>query len=130
MNGIRALLPWVGRWLMAVAAIHFVFGIVVFFEPLGQLLRQGWLGGLETEPLWAAVAWFMLFSAPLLLAGLAVRTLERASLPLPAAMGWVLLSLAAVGVAFMPASGFYLLVPPALAILHAARPGRGQRIGA
>jgi len=50
--------------------------------------------------------------------GLAVAELERSSPnQLPKAVGWSLLALAIVGVALMPASGFWLVFPPAVAAL-------------
>ena len=65
-----------------------------------------------------AVAWFVLFGIVLFICGLAVPALGRStSIPLPRSLGWILLALVALGLAFMPASGFWLAIPPAVAIV-------------
>jgi fumarate reductase subunit C len=106
---------------MAVSVIHFVFGLLVFRHQLAQIAQMGWLGGVARDPTLAAVTWFMLFSAPLVAAGITTNALERQGAALPRALAWWLLGTAALGVALMPASGFYLVLPPALAILIRAR---------
>lgn len=53
----------------------------------------------------------------LFICGLAVSALEQARDTLPGALGWSLLVLALLGVLLMPASGFWLAFPPALAVL-------------
>jgi hypothetical protein len=113
--------PWIGRWLMAVSVIHCAFGVFVFRQHLLQIAQTGWLGGVGRDAMLSAATWFMLFSAPLMLAGLAIHTLERQGAGLPRALAWWLLGTAAIGVALMPASGFYLVLPPAIAILLRAR---------
>ncbi len=113
--------PWIGRWLMAVSVIHFVFGLLVFRHQTAQIAQVGWGGGVARDPMLGAVTWFMLFSAPLMGAGITTHALERHGAPLPRTLAWWLLGTAALGVALMPASGFYLVVPPALAILLRAR---------
>jgi hypothetical protein len=109
--------PWLGRWLIVVAIIHTLFGLVVFHPSLRQIAHTGWWGGIQSDPMLSAVTWFMLFGLPMLLAGIALHAVERAKAAIPVAIAWWLLAGAALGVALMPASGFYLLVPPALALL-------------
>jgi hypothetical protein len=106
---------------MAVSAIHFAFGLWAFRGPLQHIVQSGWLGGIERDATLAAVTWFMLFSPPLWMAGQAIHALERQRAPLPVSLAWWLLGTAALGVALMPASGFYLVLPPAAAILLRAR---------
>jgi Family of unknown function (DUF6463) len=106
---------------MAVSAIHFAFGLLVFPDHLQQLARAGWLGGVERDAMLGAVTWFMLFSPPLMVGGIAIHAIERQGAALPRALAWWLLGSGAVGVALMPASGFYLLLPPAIAIARRAR---------
>lgn len=114
-------LPWIGRWLMAVSVIHFTFGLLVFPDQLVRIARSGWLGGLEHDPMLAAVTWFMLFSPPLMMAGIAIHAIERQGLLLPRALAWWLLGTVAIGIALMPVSGFYLVLPAAFAILSRAQ---------
>jgi hypothetical protein len=106
---------------MAVSAIHFAFGLLVFRHQLQHIAQAGWLGGVGRDPMHGAVTWFMLFSPPLMMTGLAIHSLERQGAALPPALAWWLLGTAALGVALMPASGFYLVLPPAIAILFRAR---------
>jgi Family of unknown function (DUF6463) len=106
---------------MAVSVIHGAFGAWVFREPLLHIAQIGWLGGVARDALLSAVTWFMLFSLPMMVAGLAIHALERQGAALPRSLAWWLLGTAALGVALMPASGFYLVVPPAIAILLRAR---------
>jgi hypothetical protein len=106
---------------MAVAVIHCAFGVFVFRQHLLHIAQTGWLGGVEGDAMLSAVTWFMLFSPPLMVAGLAVHAMERQGAALPRALAWWLLGTAAIGVALMPASGFYLVLPPAIAILLRAR---------
>jgi len=114
--------PWMGRWLLAVAALHTLFGLLVFAGPLRQLLRLGLFDAVGTDPLMAAVTWFLLFGAPLALLGQALTLLERqAAVVDPASLrplGWGLLGLGTLGIVLMPASGFWLLLPVVWALLR------------
>ena len=65
-----------------------------------------------------AVVWSVLFGLVVFITGLAVSALERSSSGvLPKSLGWSMLALATFGVALMPASGFWLAFPPAIAVL-------------
>jgi hypothetical protein len=65
-----------------------------------------------------AVVWFVLFGSLLFVCGLAIVHLEKASSkPVPRSIGWCLLAITIVGVTLMPASGFWLVFPPAIAVL-------------
>lgn len=110
--------PWIGRWLIVVAIVHTVFGLLVFRSPLQQIAQTGWWGGITSDPMLSAVTWFMLFGFPLLVAGIALHAVERTSAAIPVAIAWWLLAGTALGVALMPTSGFYLLLPPALVLLR------------
>lgn len=110
---------WAGPWLMAVAALHTAFAAVVFAKPLGQIAAHGVWNGIDQDPVRRAAVWFVLFGAVLALLGGAVAGLERAGTPGQPALrplGWGLLALALLGIVLMPASGFWLALPPALAL--------------
>jgi Family of unknown function (DUF6463) len=115
---------WLGRWLMAVAAAHTGFALVVFPRQLLDIALNGFWGGVVRDPSLAAVTWFVLFGALLLIVGLALSTMEKKALPIPLSIGWLLLGLTVLGIALMPRSGFYLVLVPAMAIL--ARRPRGH----
>ena len=109
---------WVGRWLIGVLAIHTVFAVAIFGEVLASIVKRGVFNTVGTDPMTGAVVWFVLFGAMLFVCGLAVAELEKSSLSrLPKSIGWGLLAMAVVGITLMPASGFWLLFPPAIAVL-------------
>ncbi len=116
---------WKGLWLLGVAAVHTVFGVVVFQPQLQEIARRGVFDSVGTDPMLGAVTWFVLFGALFALLGWAVLLVERhaALAPVPLrALGVGLLALTALGIVLMPASGFWLVLPPALALC--LRPGR------
>ena len=116
---------WKGLWLLAVAAIHTVFAVVVFLPQLEEILRRGVIDSVGADPMVGAVAWFVLFGAVLALLGLAVLLVERHTAAAPfslRSLGLGVLALALLGIALMPASGFWLVLPPALALCWG--PGR------
>lgn len=108
---------WIGRWLVGVSIIHTMFALVVFHEVLTSLIQRGVFNTVGNDPMAGAVVWFVLFGVVLFICGLAVSALEQSSSALPRSIGWSLLTLVALGVVLMPASGFWLAIPPALAIL-------------
>ena len=114
---------WIGHWLMLVAAIHTVFGLVVFNADLSAMASQGFLNTVGEDTRRAAVAFFMLFGFLLAVLALATTALERSGQPaLLRRVGWSLLLLCAVAVLLMPASGFWLVVPALWALLRKPTP--------
>lgn len=116
---------WKGGWLLTVAAIHTVFAAVVFLPQLEEIVRRGVIDSVGSDPMVGAVAWFVLFGVVLALLGWAVLLVERHMAPAPGALrplGLGVLALALLGIALMPASGFWLVLPPALALCWG--PGR------
>ena len=108
---------WIGRWLIAVSAAHTLFAIFVFHSTLSSIIERGVFNTIGNDPMTGAVVWFVLFGVVLFICGLAVSALEKSSPnPLPTSLGWSLLALSILGVVLMPASGFWLVLPPALAI--------------
>jgi len=109
---------WIGRWLIAVSAIHTLFAIVMFHSVLSSIVQRGVFNTVGNDPMAGAVVWFVLFGVVLFICGLAVSALEQSSPNrLPTSLGWSLLALSILGVVLMPASGFWLAFPPALVIL-------------
>jgi len=113
---------WKGRWLIAVSVIHAVVAIAVFGKIYGSILNQGVFNTVGTDPMTGLAVWFALFGAMLFVCGLTVNEFEKViSGPLPRSIGWGLVSVIAIGVTLMPASGFWLAIPPAISILRAKR---------
>ena len=103
---------------MGVAVIHTGFAVVAFGGVLREIAARGVFDTVGSDPMVGAVAWFVLFGAVLFVCGLAVATLDRVTGgELPKPLGWSLLALATTGVVLMPASGFWLAFPPAIAVL-------------
>jgi hypothetical protein len=95
---------------------------VAFNKQLISVVQKGVFNAVLGDAMTALAAWFVLFGGALFICGLAVDALEQSSTDqLPKSLGWSLLALTVVGVCLMPASGFWLAFPPALAIL-ARRP--------
>ena len=109
---------WNGPWLMGVAVIHTGFAIAMFGGVLRGVVARGVFDSVGADPMVGAVVWFVLFGVMVFVCGLAVAALDRATGgELPRPLGWSLLALASLGVVLMPASGFWLAFPPAIAIL-------------
>ena len=114
---------WIGHWLMLVAAIHTVFGLVVFNADLSAMANQGFLNTVGEDTRRAAVVFFMLFGFLLAVLAQATTALERSGQQaLLRRVGWSLLLLCAVSVLLMPASGFWLVVPALWALLRKPTP--------
>lgn len=109
---------WIGYWLMGVAALHTAFAGLVFAKVLLTIVQRGVFNSVGDDPLMGAVTWFVLFGLCLALLALAVTALERSGqAQVLRKLGLGLLLLCALGVVLMPASGFWLAIPPALAML-------------
>ena len=114
---------WMGLWLMTVAILHTLFGLVTFRAQWAQLLSAGLFDAVAGDVARGKAVWFVLCGIALLLFGLAVDALEKVAAPMPAAVGAGMLALTLVGILLMPASGFWLLFPPAIAALVKRRRG-------
>ena len=109
---------WIGRWLVAVSILHVIFAVFVFRKVLAPVVQRGLVNAVGTEPLTSLAVWFVLFGVMLFICGLSIDALERASSNhVPKFIGWCLLALGVLGAALMPVSGFWLVFPPAIAVL-------------
>lgn len=108
---------WISRWVLGVAFLHTLFAFVVLGPHMLAMLREGLFNTVKTDPTAGVTAWFFLFGILLVLLALPLQTLEKAGMALPKGFGWGLFGLAVLGVVLMPDSGFWLVFPPALAIM-------------
>jgi Family of unknown function (DUF6463) len=108
---------WIGRWLIGVSILHTLFAIVVFHKTLLLIVQRGVFNVVGTDPMIAAVVWFVLCGAAMFVGGLAISALERATGTVPKSIGWCLLGYTLIGLTLMPASGFWLILPAAIAVL-------------
>ena len=114
---------WVGHWLMLVAALHTLFGLVVFHADLLAMAQLGFLNTVGQDPQRAAVAFFMLFGFLLAVLAQAITALERSGQhAMLRRVGWSLLLLCAMALLLMPASGFWLAGPAVWALLRKPAP--------
>ena len=112
-----------GTLLMATGVLHCVAILLFGLEPLLALLQSGFVGQVEAVPLQMAVFWSSCFGAMLLVCGGLMRDVERRGHRLPGWLGWAVILLAVVGIAGIPASGFWLVLPLGARIVLQARGG-------
>ncbi|MCH8619705.1 DUF6463 family protein [Undibacterium sp. TS12] len=109
---------WIGYSLLSIAILHTVYAFVFFGGIYTILLRQGLFDTVNQDALKGAAVWFLLFGVLLALLGIAVHALEKSPYFHGArALGAGIFALSLLGVILMPASGFWLAFPPALALL-------------
>lgn len=108
---------WKGRWIIGVSLLHLLFVFVAFGKVIRSMAQHGLVRSV-TNTTTTAVAWILLFGAILLILGLAVDSIERnASGVVPKPIGLGLFVVTVLAVVLMPASGAWLIFPPAIAIL-------------
>lgn len=108
---------WIGRWLMVVAVLHTALAFVMFKEQWVELAQAGVIDTVTATPMRGKAVWFGLFGLLLFLFGAVVDALERTGRAMPTGVAVGLLLLGLLGGALMPRSGFWLVLPPALAAL-------------
>lgn len=115
---------WIGRWLMGVAILHTLFAFMMFGKVLTGVVQRGIFNAVGSDAVVGTVVWFVLFGGLLFICGLTVAVLEKVSTSLPKSLGWGLMGLGTLGAVLMPASGFWLVFPPAIAVLMRKVPER------
>ncbi|HYF62172.1 MAG TPA: DUF6463 family protein [Herpetosiphonaceae bacterium] len=119
-----ALRKHVGTMLLATGMLHTAVGLWHYRQPLLAILGAGRWMSVTGDSGREAAFWFILFGVVLMMFGQFVRWALRHAGTLPASLGWSLLALGLLGVAFMPDSGFWLVLPQAwLALAIARGPG-------
>lgn len=108
---------WLGRWILAVGVLHALLGFGIYIDSVIAVVREGFWdtvnNTVEGRPL---AFWFIAAGFLVALVGALTSWIEARMEP-PRFLGWTLLAFAAVGIVMMPFSGFWLLLPPALAIV-------------
>ncbi|TAJ80096.1 MAG: molecular chaperone GroEL [Gallionellaceae bacterium] len=110
---------WIGRWLMGVSIIHTLLSTFVFAKVFQSIFQRGLFDTVGVDSSVGIAVWCALFGVALFICGLAISVLEQTSPggALPKSLGLALFTLSTIGVVLMPASGFWLAFPPAIAIL-------------
>lgn len=112
LGGSKAMRAWIGKSILIIAAIHTIFGLVVFRSTIAKLFDEGLLNTVNGQPDREFAFWFIacgFFWFPL---GWLIDRFEKLSIELPRFFGYALLILGVLAVAIMPASGWWLLFIP------------------
>ncbi|MBC3921047.1 hypothetical protein H8L32_26530 [Undibacterium sp. CY18W] len=117
---------WIGRYLMAVAALHTIVAILIYGPVFMGMLERGIFNTVNRDPLRSAAIWFLLFGGPLLLLGMNIHNMERKQdFTEAGTMGLGILICCLFGIVLMPVSGFWLAMPAAIALIN-RRSNQGQ----
>ncbi len=110
---------WIGRFIIAISVIHTAFALLIFSNILHLILADGVFNTIGEDPMRGAVAWFVIAGFFMAVIGIAVDILEQAEMRTALRqIGWSLLAVSALGAALMPASGFWLLIVAAIAMIR------------
>jgi Family of unknown function (DUF6463) len=110
---------WIGYWLLAVTVLHTVYAGFRFGPVYTDIAQRGVINTVGRDPLTGAAVWFALFGAGMALIAMAIIPLERSQQHAALRpLGLGLLLLCALGIALMPASGFWLGLPAAIGMLR------------
>ncbi|MBT3315030.1 MAG: molecular chaperone GroEL [Anaerolineae bacterium] len=113
---------WIGRWMIGTATIHTVFAFVVYAEVWIKIISAGIFDTVGVDPKIGAPALFLLWGLLYYVLGFTIDALEKKEFtPLPKSLGWGLLFNGIIAVVLMPESGFWLLFPPAIAVIRSNR---------
>ena len=112
---------WIGRWLIGVAILHTVVGVIMGQGALATLWRRGVINSVGADAMTGVFVWFFFCGAVLALLGMALDKLEKSGgFDGARALGIGLALLSLAGVVLMPVSGFWLMFPPAIALMRRA----------
>lgn len=108
---------WAGRAILAIAVLHTLFGLFTFSPAWSEMAQSGVWNSVTTAERAAAV-WFGLTGLFMVPAGIAIDGLERrGAASVLRTVGACLLAICILGIAMMPASGFWLVLIPAIGLL-------------
>jgi len=109
---------WIGRWIIGTSTIHTIFAFVVYVEIWLKIIAEGVFNSVGEDAEIGAPVLFLLWGLLFYVLGFTIDALEKRGIaPLPKSLGWGLLLNGIVAVVLMPASGFWLLFPPAIAVI-------------
>ena len=115
---------WIGRWIRGVGLLQTALSVLIYQDRLGGIFADGVFNALASVPSRALAVWSVVAGVLLMLVGGLVERLEAVPERLPGWLGGTLLGMGVLGVALVPVSGFWRLLPPAVAAL---RHGRSDR---
>ena len=108
---------WVGRWLAFVGIIHCVVGLIIFFDPLSAIVRDGIWNAVDGYPGRPLAFWFEFVGMLTILFGATIDWIEKEFGKFPVFLGYGFLALNILGIVTMPIGGGWLLLPGAIGLL-------------
>lgn len=109
---------WTGYWIIGVGVLHSLFGFLVYSGGWAKILERGIWNSVDGELIREHAFWFTVFGFAAILIGSLMVWIERQSMRLPRFLGWSFVGTVVVVGLLMPVSGFWLLLPPGIAILR------------
>ncbi|EAQ64185.1 chaperonin GroEL [Marinomonas sp. MED121] len=107
---------WISKWIIFVAVGHTAVAMMLYSETYRVIIQSGMFNAVSAEKSGLAV-WFLFFGFLLFTLAILIAVIEKNdSLVIPKSFGIALLLLTTLGVLLMPASGFWLVFPPAIAV--------------
>lgn len=101
--------------------IHCAIGIIVFWQPLAAIFKNGVWNAVAFHYDRAAVFWFLFSGVFMWVIGRFMRWLiGEKKLVLPKSLGWQITIAAAVGAFCIPVSGFWLVILQGIYLIRGA----------
>lgn len=119
---------WMGRWIMAVGAIHLPVALFVHRVAWAEIAQAGWFDAVRGHVSRGHAAWFLLAGLLLLMLGAVVDAMEKAGLRPGRSLGGFMLATAVLLLVLMPLSGTWLLLPPAFGLAFSGGGDRGRAV--
>jgi hypothetical protein len=114
-----------GQFLIATGIGHAAVGLLLFRQPIADILREGLINTVRGQFDREAAFWFLLFSPVCVALGqLVTRAVADGDASTLRSLGATLLAIGVVGIALMPVSGFWIVVAIAVLMLRAGRSTR------
>ena len=121
----------VGKTIAAICGLQTAYGVWMSWPVWVAMWREGLVNSAGVQPERQAAIWLIAFGQIGMLLGFLADWADRTTGRLPGCFGWSLIGFVAIVGLFMPASGVWLLLIPAIAgIVQAKRTKRARRTAA
>lgn len=108
---------WIGKSLIGIGIIHTLFCLFLIVPQMGELLDEGLINTINGQPKREAFLWFTYSGFALMIIGAIINWIENQNIKIPKFVGVTLLASTIFMLFFSPASGVWLILIPAIAIL-------------
>ncbi|MFZ6658321.1 DUF6463 family protein [Undibacterium sp. TJN19] len=125
---VKSRKVWIGPCLLVIAGVHTLFAGLIYGDVFLHMLERGVFNTVNRDPQRSAATWFLLFGLVLALLALTITTLEKKQdFPEARKLGIGIFLLCAFSIVLIPASGFWLAIPPAIALMLISPSSRNSR---